>query len=261
MAGTLYIVSTPIGNPEDITLRALRTLREVTLIGAEDARITRQLLQHYGIVTEVVTYRTRLNSPSPPAPAKPGEEEMVNFLLDGDGSSSNRILGLLHSGHSVALVCDAGTPTLADPGHRLISAALALGAKLVPVPGANAALTTLVVSDLPTGRFAFDGFPPRGRADRQAFFAGLKAETRTLILYETRPYLRSTLQTLLTVLGAEHRITIAQNLTMPSESFFRGTLSKAIATLLPHPPRGEYVLILAPPYLVPTQSVSDTTSL
>jgi 16S rRNA (cytidine1402-2'-O)-methyltransferase len=236
MSGIFYIVSTPIGNPEDITLRALRILREVPLIIAEDARITRQLLHHHAITTEVISYRPRRSTP----------ETNKSQRLTTPDEVCERLRILLSSGQSAALVCDVGTPTIADPGNHLILTTISWGATLVPIPGPTAALAALVVSGLSTGRFAFDGFPPRARADRQAFFSSLQSETRTLILYETRPYLRSTLKSLTAMLGPDRTIVIARNLTTSTETLFQGSLGDAQTHFLPEPPRGEYVLILSP---------------
>lgn len=222
MGGVLYVVSTPIGNAEDITLRALRTLREVDLIAAEDSRITRRLLERHGIVTELCTYRAR---------AQRDPTEMLTARLQ--------------AGARIALVCDAGTPLIADPGARLIAIALACDLPVVPVPGPVAALAALAISGLPTQRFVFEGFPPRSRTDRQTFFAALALEPRTLLLYETRSHLRSTLETLQAILGPERRIVVAQDLTTPTERLYRGALAEICARLLPTPPRGEYTLVVA----------------
>ncbi|PJF37319.1 MAG: 16S rRNA (cytidine(1402)-2'-O)-methyltransferase, partial [Candidatus Thermofonsia Clade 1 bacterium] len=158
---TLYIVPTPIGNLEDITLRALRVLRQVRLIAAEDTRHSRILLDHYQISTPLLSYHehnklARL-------------EQLREALAQGD----------------VALISDAGTPTISDPGYELVRAALAFGAKVVPLPGANAAITALAASGLPTDSFLFVGFPPRRPAKVRAFFAQYAALRATLICYES----------------------------------------------------------------------------
>jgi 16S rRNA (cytidine1402-2'-O)-methyltransferase len=219
--GALYLVSTPIGNPEDISLRALRVLREAALIVAEDARVTRRLLGQFGIATETLSYQQR---------ARPATMRMAR--------------GCLRAGKSVAFVCDAGTPGVADPGLELVHAALALGAVVSPVPGAAAALAALVTSGLPTGRFVFEGFPPRARADRAAFFAALSQETRTIALYESPAYLRATLEALSGVFGPTHPVAVARNLTRSSEAVFRGTLGEAVTHFPPRPPQGEYTLVV-----------------
>lgn len=221
LPGTLYLVSTPIGNLEDISLRALRILREVPLIAAEDARVTRKLLDHFGIGTEVVSYH----------PSRQPHQ-------------TDTLLASLQAGRALALVSDAGTPAIADPGASLIAAAITHGVPVQPVPGPVAALSALVASGLPAGRFAFDGFPPRCRADRRAFFAALARESRTLLLYESPAYLLATLRDLLAALGRERPIAIARDLTRPGETCFRGTLAQAICHFRAHTPRGEYTLVI-----------------
>jgi len=222
MPGTLYVVSTPIGNLEDITLRALRVLREADLIAAEDTRITRPLLRHFEIDTPLVSYQRLAR-----------------------GETVESLAARLAEGRPLALVSDAGTPGIADPGATLIRRALAQGARVVPVPGPNAALSALIVSGLPAGRFAFDGFPPRARADRRAFFESLRAERRTLLLYESPKYLLATLKDLLSVLG-DRPLAVARDLTRPTEEVYRGTLSGAIDLLRPHRLRGEFTLVVGP---------------
>lgn len=220
--GTLYLVSTPIGNLEDISLRALRVLRQVRLVAAEDARITRKLLDHFAIPTQVLTYR-----------------------LHSRCNQTEELLACLRAGQEIALVSDAGTPAIADPGSRLIAAAIAQGVPVVPIPGPVAAISALVVSGLPTGRFAFDGFPPRPRADRQAFFASLARETRTILLYEKASCLHATLEDLLSALGPDRALAIARDLTKPGETIYRGTLGQAIPPFRRRKPRGEFVLVIA----------------
>ena len=178
MAGTLYVVSTPIGNLEDITLRALRTLREVDLIAAEDTRVTRKLLSHYDIHTPIISYHQHSR-----------------------GGRAREIVQALEDGKNVALVSDAGTPGISDPGHDLIRLCIAQGVKIEPVPGPTAMIAALVVSGLPTARFAFEGFPPRKKRARRSFFANLKAEARTVCLYEASNRLLDTLETIRAELG------------------------------------------------------------
>lgn len=218
--GMLYVVSTPIGSMEDISARALQTLREVSLILAEDARITRRLLHHYAIENDVLSVRPRRDS-DPEALA----------------------LARLREGNDVALVVDAGTPAIADPGAKVVSAAIDRGFHVVPVPGPVAAIAALVVSGLPTGRFVFEGFPPRARADRQAFFAALAQETRTLVLYESPAYLLDTLETLAVACGGERQAALACNLTKPNERILRGSLSALLSDLRRKKLTGEFVLI------------------
>lgn len=221
MPGTLYVVSTPIGNLEDLSPRARRMLQEVDLIAAEDARVTRALLRRCGLSTPVVTCGRRR-----------------------DGETEEALAARLASGQTLALVCDAGTPGISDPGTALIRLALAQDAAVVPVPGPNAALAALVVSGLPAGRFAFDGFPPRARTDRHAFFQSLRHERRTLLLYESPRFLLDTLERLLAVLG-DRPLAVARHLTKPTEEVYRGTLSDAIDHFRSRP-RGELTLVIGP---------------
>ncbi len=223
MPATLYVIATPIGNLEDITLRALRILKEVDLIAAEDTRITRKLLSHYGIHTPLTSYHQHSR-----------------------GEKAQDIVGRLQAGQSVALVSDAGLPGVSDPGADLIGLAIEAGIPVVPVPGPNAALSALVVSGLPSGRFAFEGFPPRGKTDRRAFFDALRGESRTLILYESPGRLLSTLEDLYAVLG-DRPIAVAREMTKVFEEVLRGRVSEAIAQFQARRPRGEFTLVIGPP--------------
>jgi 16S rRNA (cytidine1402-2'-O)-methyltransferase len=218
--GLLYVVPTPIGNMADISLRALDVLKTVNLVAAEDPRVTRHLLDQYAITTELHTYT-------------------------GQPSQIDSVMVRLASGYCVALVCDAGTPAIADPGAALISAAIHDGHRVTALPGPMAAIVALIASGFPTNHFAFDGFPPRGRADRKAYFASLAGERRTLILYESAAYLRSTLRSLHRFLPARCGIAIASNLTTPHEAVWRGDLSAALQWVGQRPPRGSYTLVLA----------------
>jgi len=220
--GTLYIVSTPIGNPQDITLRAIEILRSVSVVAAENCGVTRTLLQFHGIETPIISFRSR------------GGGEAVSGLVDR-----------LKSGDSLALVSDAGTPILADAGNKLVRAAISCGAPVTAAPGPSAALAALVLSGSGADkRFVFDGFPPRGRSDRSAYFASLSRETRTVILYETRLYLHDTLSRLTNAIGGERTLLVARNLTKPSETLFHGSFAEAV-TLFRDPPSGEYTLVVS----------------
>lgn len=222
--GTLYIVPTPIGNLEDITLRALRVLREVTLIAAEDTRTTRILLRHFEIATPLTSYHehnklTKL-------------EVVFNALATGD----------------VALVSDAGTPGISDPGYELIREAIARGVTVVPLPGANAAITALVASGLPTDGFVFLGFLPKKDKARAKALAAVAGEARTLILYESPNRLTDLLEAIQAALG-DRPVCVAREITKIYEEFFRGSVGAALAHYTEHPPRGEIVVIIggAPP--------------
>lgn len=217
---TLYLIPTPIGNLEDITVRALRLLREVRLIAAEDTRHSRILLDHYQISTPMISYHEhnklmRL-------------EHLREALAQGD----------------VALISDAGMPTISDPGYELVRAALAFGAKVVPLPGANAALTALAASGLPTDAFLFVGFPPRRPAKLRAFFAQYAALRATLICYESPNRLVETLRAMHEVFG-ERQAVVALELTKLFESFARAPLSALIAQFEATPPRGEATVLVA----------------
>ena len=217
--GTLYIVPTPIGNLEDITLRALRVLREVALIAAEDTRTTRVLLQHYEISTPLTSYHEH------------------NKLTKLDA-----IFSVLENG-AVALVSDAGTPGISDPGYELISAVIERGWRVEPLPGASAILTALVGSGLPTDGFVYVGFLPRKDKARRDYLTALQDEPRTIIAYESPNRLLDTLQAVQTVWG-ERPLCVARELTKIYEEFFRGTPQQAIQHYSDHPPRGEIVLVL-----------------
>ena len=219
--GTLFLVAMPIGNLEDISLRALRILREVSLIVAEDVRVAHKFLAHYGITTELLGYQSREG------------RESVALLLER-----------LRQGESVAFVTDAGTPSIADPGLVPVLKAIEAGIKVVSLPGPVAAIVGLIASGLPTGKFVFEGFPPRSKADRRAFFHALADEPRTLLLYESPAYLRSTLQALQHSLGATRQAVVVRDLTKPTETFWRGTLAELTGSLLVPPPRGEYTLVV-----------------
>src|SRR5256885_1035018 len=178
MAGTLYIVATPIGNLEDITLRALRVLKEADLIAAEDTRHTKKLLAHYNIATRLTSYYDEV-----------------------EGEKAAQLVQQLEAGKNIALVSDAGTPTLSDPGFRLIQAALRAGAALVPVPGPSALLAVLSAAGLATDRFAFEGFLPAKRRERRAKLQALALETRTLAFYEAPHRIKETLADMIELFG------------------------------------------------------------
>jgi 16S rRNA (cytidine1402-2'-O)-methyltransferase len=219
--GTLYIVSLPIGCLEDISLRALRVLISVDLIAAEHPAVVRPFLLHYEIDTPIESFASRASK-----------------------SAAGTMVDRLQSGQSIALVCDAGTPLIADAGRELTSLARRSGVPATSVPGPCAAVAALVLSSAACARFAFDGFPPRTRSDRPEFFRSLAGERRTITLYETRSYLRDTLQRLADTLGPEVGVLVARDLTKPTESLFQGSLGEAAKTFL-NPPRGEYVLVIS----------------
>jgi len=222
--GILYLVPTPIGNLEDITLRALRVLREVKLIAAEDTRTSRVLLQHFEITTPLTSYHEH------------------NKLAKLDA-----IFAALESG-DVALVSDAGTPGISDPGYELIREAITRGVTVTPLPGANAALTALIGSGLNTETFIFAGFPPRKPKLRRELFERLAHVPRTLIFYESPNRLTDMLADIDAVL-ADRPVVVARELTKIYEEFRRGTAAELLAHFTATPPRGEIVVLIdgAPP--------------
>ncbi|MFZ4985211.1 MAG: 16S rRNA (cytidine(1402)-2'-O)-methyltransferase [Blastocatellia bacterium] len=218
---TLYLVSTPIGNLEDITLRALRVLKESSLIACEDTRHTRQLLNRFGIVTPTVSYhehneRTRTR-------------ELVERLL---------------AGVDVALVTDAGTPGISDPGYRLVVAAIEAGVRIVPIPGVTAFVTALVASGLPTDAFLFVGFLPSRKQARRIRLEELRGERSTLVLYESPHRIREALEDAFEILGDRPAV-LARELTKLHEQFRRGTLATLRQLEEAGPSRGEMVLVIA----------------
>jgi 16S rRNA (cytidine1402-2'-O)-methyltransferase len=218
--GTLYLVATPIGNLEDITARALRVLREVALIAAEDTRHTRGLLTHFDIHTPLTSYF---------------EHNKLSKL--------DAILDALRSG-DVALVSDAGTPALSDPGYELVRAALAAGYPVVPLPGPSAVIAALVASGLPTDSFVYLGFLPRKDAERQALLASLAEERRTLVAYESPHRLLDTLTAIELTLG-DRRVAVARELTKMFEEIYRGTASQAREHFTARGVAGEITLVIA----------------
>lgn len=218
--GTLYVVATPIGNLEDISLRALRLLREAALIAAEDTRRTRKLLSHYGIPARLVSLREH------------NERIRAPVLV-------RRLLG----GESIALVSDAGTPGLSDPGTALVRAAADAGVRVVPVPGPSAALAALVASGLPAEPVTFIGFLPARGAERRRALEALRGIPHTLVLFEAPHRLRETLGDLLETLG-DRRIAAARELTKVHEEVYRATLTEAVRNFSAHPPRGEFTLVI-----------------
>lgn len=216
----LSIVSTPIGNLEDITLRAIRTLKEVDLIAAEDTRHTGQLLRHFGI-----------NTPQ------------VSFHSHSGRAKLDKIMAALHDGKNVALVSDAGTPGISDPGYLLIRRAVEEGIQVTPIPGANAALAALVISGLPMDKFVYIGFLPTKKG-RKTLLKKLLKEERTLILYESPHRLHKTLNQLNENGFHDHQLVIARELTKLHETLYRGTVSELTTELTDQKLKGEMVLVL-----------------
>ena len=218
--GTLFIVATPIGNLEDITLRAIRILGEVGLIAAEDTRHTRKLLSHYDIHTPLTSYHEY---------SKPHKRE--------------KILEALESG-DVALVSDAGTPGLNDPGYPLISDVIEAGHRVSPIPGPSAPIAALTASGLPTDTFIYFGYVPRKQNERRALFETLRGETRSAIFFEVPNRILGTVENLEESLGQDRPIVICRELTKMYEDIVRGSIREVLSHLRENGPRGEYTLIL-----------------
>jgi 16S rRNA (cytidine1402-2'-O)-methyltransferase len=218
--GILYVCGTPIGNLDDITVRALNILKEVDLIAAEDTRHTRKLLNHYQI-----------------------EAKLTSYHEHNELEKSKELLERLRGGLNVALVSDAGMPGISDPGYRLISLLREEGVKVVPIPGPTAMTTALVISGLPTDRFAFEGFLPRKKNERKSYLEGLKGEERTLIFYEAPHRLTKTLADILEVLG-DRKIALCRELTKKFEETITGKVSELLEKFKEDSPRGEMVLVV-----------------
>jgi 16S rRNA (cytidine1402-2'-O)-methyltransferase len=221
--GTLYIVATPIGNLEDITFRAVRTLKEVDLIAAEDTRHSRKLLSHFGITTRMTPYHDH------------NEQLKTDYLIDR-----------LQDGQNVALITDAGTPCIADPGYRIVRAAVAAGVRVVPIPGAAAFAAAVSASGLPSDRFAFEGFLPPKQGRRLAKLAELKNESRLLVFYEAPHRLAATLADMRETLG-NRQVVVARELTKIHEELHNGTLDEAAEYYRQQQVKGEIVILISPP--------------
>ena len=213
----LYVIATPIGNLEDISLRALRLLREVKLIAAEDTRTTRRLLNAYDIKTQLTSYHEH------------SKRAKLDYLLD------------YLEKEDLALVSEAGMPGLSDPGYELIVAAIGRGISVVPVPGASAVITALVVSGLPTDQFVYLGFLPRRQGQRQRLLGSIADEPRTIVAFETRHRIREALSDIEEILG-DRRLAVCRELTKVHEEIFRGRVSQAQEHFAE--PRGEFSLII-----------------
>lgn len=227
--GTLYIIATPIGNLEDITLRALRILKDVDLIAAEDTRHSRKLLSHFGI-------------------SKP----LTSYFDHNKNIKGAFILDKLRIGMSVALISDAGTPCISDPGYQLVRDAVREGIAVVPIPGPCAAVSALSASGLPTDSFAFEGFLPNRAGKRREKLGRLKDESRVLIFYEAPTRLIASLSDILEIMG-DREVVLAREVTKVYEEFIRGPLSHVMESLKERQVKGEIVVILAP-----HDSVADT---
>lgn len=220
MAGKLYLCATPIGNLEDITLRVLRVLKEVDLIAAEDTRNSIHLLNHFEIKTPLTSYH---------------EYNKID--------KAYQLVEKMRNGENIALITDAGTPGISDPGEDLVRICYEQGIEVTSLPGPAACVTALTLSGLPTRRFSFEAFLPKEKKERQAILEELKTDTRTLIIYEAPHHLIQTLKELMEALG-DRRITVCRELTKRFETAFCTTFSEAIAYYEAHEVRGECVIVI-----------------
>ena len=220
-SGTLFVVSTPIGNLEDITMRALRILREADAVACEDTRQTRKLLDHYGIKTATISYHDH-----------------------NEATRSAELIEKLQSGSSIALVSDAGTPLLSDPGYRLVHAAVEAGVPVVPIPGPSAALSALAASGLATDQFRFCGFLPPKQGQRRKMLEEVANDECTLVFYEAPHRILETLEDVTAVLGPRP-VVVARELTKMHEEFLRGTAAEVQNQLAArHSVKGEITLLI-----------------
>ena len=220
-AGKLFLCATPIGNLDDMTLRLMKTLEQVAVVAAEDTRHTRKLLSHINVAKKLISYNEH-------------NKEKVG----------SQIIELLKAGNDVALVSDAGYPAIADPGEQLVALAIEEKIKIVPVPGANAALSALVASGLPTATFFFVGFLPKTKKNRQAKLELWKNITSSIVLYEAPHRIKDVLKELNKAWG-NRQVCLARELTKLYEEFFRGSVQECLQWLEEKPPRGEFTIVIA----------------
>lgn len=220
-AGKLYLCATPIGNLEDMPVRAIRIMKEADLIAAEDTRNSIKLLNHFEIDTPMTSYH---------------EYNKVD--------KARVIVDKLKAGMNIALITDAGTPGISDPGEELVRQAVDAGIEVIPIPGPAACINALIVSGLSTRRFCFEAFLPADKKERQAVLSELKTQTYTIIIYEAPHHLVKTLSELCDALGGDRKIAVCKELTKKHETVFRTTLSQAVQHYTDNEPRGEYVLVI-----------------
>jgi len=236
MSATLYLVPTPIGNLGDISRRALETLEQVDFIAAEDTRVSLKLLNHFGI-----------------------KKRLVSYYRHNTAQSGDAILARLLAGESCALVTDAGTPAISDPGEELVALCAAHQVPVVSLPGPCAITTALAASGLPTGRFTFEGFLSMNRKNRREHLDELKTETRTMIFYEAPHKLKATLADFAVAFGPERPMALCRELTKLHEEILRMTTAETVAYYETESPRGEYVLVIqgAAPQEKPKPTLAD----
>ena len=221
MAGKLYLCATPIGNLEDMSFRAVRTLLEADLIAAEDTRNSIKLLNHFDVHTPMTSYHEY------------NKIDKGHYLVEQ-----------MLAGKNIALITDAGTPGISDPGEELVRMCHEAGIVVTPIPGPAACINALIMSGRPTRRFCFEAFLPQDKKEKQAVLEELKRETRTIILYEAPHRLVQTLETLQETLGADRKLTLCRELTKKHETVFLTTLSEALVYYKENQPRGEFVLVV-----------------
>ncbi len=221
MAGILYLVPTPIGNLGDLSTRIIETLQEVDFIAAEDTRVSLKILNHLGL-----------------------KKPMVSYYRHNTETSGPQILARIMAGENCALVTDAGTPAISDPGEELVAQCAEAGVQVCGIPGPCALVTALAVSGLPTGRFTFEGFLAMNKKNRAAHLESLKDEQRTMIFYEAPHKLCATLADMAVAFGADRRISLCRELTKLHEEIIRTTLGEAVERYRDTPPKGEFVLVL-----------------
>jgi len=226
--GTLFIVGTPIGNLEDLSLRAARVLREVDLVAAEDTRTAKTLLAHVDALGAVNPVR-----------------RVISYFEGNEAEREDELYDALAQGRDVAVISEAGMPGISDPGARAVTAAIEAGARVEVIPGPNAALAALVASGLPSERFLFLGFPPREQGARQALLGTLRNEAATMIFYEAPDRVGATLADLTAAFGAERRASLGRELTKLHEEHVRGTVGELAARYASEAPRGECTLVVA----------------
>ena len=235
---TLCLVPTPIGNLSDISPRARQALADADFIAAEDTRVALRLLNHLGL-----------------------KKPLVSYYEHNKEGSGPKIVARILTGQRCALVSDAGSPAISDPGEDLVRLCAEAGIPVTAIPGPCAAITALSISGLPTGRFCFEGFLSTNKKSRQAHLDGLRSETRTMIFYEAPHKLTATLADLSAVFGAERRISLCRELTKLHEEVLRATLGEAAAYYAEHAPRGEFVLIVEGAAPLAPEAVSEADAL
>lgn len=238
MAGILYLVPTPIGNLGDMSQRMIDTLAEADFIAAEDTRVSLKLLNHLGL-----------------------KKPMVSYYRHNTETGGQNVLGRLLAGESCALVTDAGTPAISDPGEELVKLCADNGVDVISIPGPCALVTALSVSGLPTGRFTFEGFLPMNKKNRKAHLLSLTGEQRTMIFYEAPHKLSATLADLRDTFGGDRRISLCRELTKLHEEVRRTTLDEAVAWYQANSPKGEFVLVVEGAQPVEEESVSPEDGL